>query len=396
MANRQLDDVLIIGGGVIGSSIAYHLARDGRAGKVTVIERDPTYEFAATPRSLGGTRQQFSLPENIKMSQYGLGIWQNFDEDMAVDGEPARIDLRQQGYLFLTDAAGLAGMVAAYGVQRELGAPVEMLDRNGLAQRFPSLNVEGIEAAVFGREDGWLDPHGALQGYRRKARALGVEYIADEVVDIASDQRRAQGVRMKSGAERIVGKLINAAGAWSPEICAMIEMPLPVSPVRRMVFQFDIRGAIEPMPLVIDPTGAYFRPEGAGYLGGRSRLDEPAGVNFEVDYSYFDESIWPVLASRVPAFEALKVAQAWACHYDVNHLDENLIIGPWLDGPGRDGLENVYVACGFSGHGLQQAPAVGRAMAELILDGYFVTIDLTRLSYQRVIDSRPLREIGIV
>jgi glycine/D-amino acid oxidase-like deaminating enzyme len=396
MAGQPTDDVLIIGGGVIGSSIAYHLARDGRAGKITVIERDPTYEFAATPRSLGGTRQQFSLPENVKMSQYGLGIWRNFDEDMAVDGEPARVDLREQGYLFLADAAGLAAMVAAYGVQRELGAPVEMLDRGGLVQRFPWLNVEGIEAGVFGREDGWLDPHGALQGYRRKARSLGVEYIADEVVDIASDTRRAHGVRLKSGTRRIVGKLIVAAGAWSAEICAMVDMPLPVAPVRRMVFQFDIRGEIEPMPLVIDPTGAYFRPEGAGYLSGRSRLDEPAGVNFEVDFDYFDESIWPVLANRVPAFEALKVAQAWACLYDLNQLDKNLIIGPWLDGPGRDGLENFYIACGFSGHGLQQAPAVGRAMAELILDGYFVTIDLKRLSYQRVIDSRPLSEIGIV
>ena len=396
MAGHLLDDVLIIGGGVIGSSIAYHLARDGRAGKVTVIERDPTYEFAATPRSLGGTRQQFSLPENIKMSQYGLGIWRNFAEEMAVDGDPARVDLREQGYLFLADAAGLADMVAAFGVQRELGAPVEMFDRDGLAERFPSLNLAGIEAGVFGREDGWLDPHGALQGYRHKARALGVEYIADEVVDIASDSRRAHGVRLKSGAERIVGNLIVAAGAWSAEICAMVEMPLPVAPVRRMVFGFDIRGQIEPMPLVIDPSGVYFRPEGAGYLGGRSRLDEPAGVNFDVDYDYFDTAVWPILAERVPAFEALKVGQAWACLYDVNRLDENLIIGPWLDGPGRDGLENFYVACGFSGHGLQQAPAVGRAMSELIVDGYFVTIDLKRLSYQRVIESRPLRESGIV
>ncbi len=328
MAGHLLDDVLIIGGGVIGSSIAYHLARDGRAGKVTVIERDPTYEFAATPRSLGGTRQQFSLPENIKMSQYGLGIWRNFAEEMAVDGDPARVDLREQGYLFLADATGLADMVAAFGVQRELGAPVEMFDRDGLAERFPSLNLAGIEAGVFGREDGWLDPHGALQGYRRKARALGVEYIADEVVDIASDSRRAHGVRLKSGAERIVGNLIIAAGAWSAEICAMVEMPLPVAPVRRMVFGFDIRGQIEPMPLVIDPSGVYFRPEGVGYLGGRSRLDEPAGANFEVDYDYFDTAVWPILAERVPAFEALKVGQAWACLYDVNRLDENLIIGP--------------------------------------------------------------------
>ena len=388
--------MLIVGGGVIGSSIAYHLARDGRAGRVTVVERDPTYEFAATPRSLGGTRQQFSLPENVQMSQYGLGVWRAFAEEMAVDGEPARVDLKEQGYLFLADEAGLAGMLEAFNVQRELGAPVEMLDRAALAERFPALSLDGIAAGVFGREDGWLDAYGALQGYRKKARSLGVAYVEDEVVGIDADLRRALGVRLKSGESRAVGKLVNAAGAWSPGVCAMVGMPLPVEPVRRMVFRFDIRDAIAPMPLTIDPSGVYFRPEGAGYLGGRSRLDEPAGVNFEVDFGYFDEAVWPVLAERVTAFEALKVGQAWACLYDVNRLDDNLIIGPWLDGPGRDGLENFYVACGFSGHGLQQAPAVGRAMAELILDGHFVTLDLTRLSYQRVIDSRPLRESGIV
>ncbi len=171
----------------------------------------------------------------------------------------------------------------------------------------------------------------------------------------------------------------------------MVGMALPVEPVRRLVYFFEIRQRLEPLPLVIDPSGLYFRPEGAGYLAGRSDPDEAPGFNFEVDYDYFEAVVWPLLAARVPAFEALKPGQAWACHYDCNTLDENLIIGPWTGG-----LENFHVACGLSGHGLQQAPAIGRAMAELILDGRFVTLDLSRMTYRRVSDNEPLHETGIV
>lgn len=386
-----MDDIIIIGGGIIGSSIAYHLARDGRAGRVCVVERDPTYEHASTTRSLGGVRQQFSLPENVLMSQYGLGVYRDFATLMAVDGAPAPVDFRQQGYLFVAREEGLAVLEANHRLQRSLGAPVEILDRDALAARFPSLNLDGVAAGSFGREDGWLDPHGALQGFRRKARSLGVAYLDDEVVDIESGRKRVEGVRLKSGGLRKAGTVVNATGAWSGEICAMVGMPLPIAPLRRMVYFFEIREELEPLPLVIDHSGMYFRPEGAGYLAGRADPDEVPGFNFEVDYDYFEAVVWPLLAARVPAFEALKPGRAWACHYDTNTLDENLIIGPWTGG-----LENFHVACGLSGHGLQQAPAIGRAMAELILDGRFDTLDLSRMTYRRVIDNAPLRETNIV
>ena len=386
-----MDDVLIIGGGVIGASVAYHLARDGRAGRVCVVERDPSYEFASTPRSVGGVRQQFSLAENVLMSRYSIGVWREFETLMAVDGAPAPIGLRQNGYLFLAGEAGLSGLEATHRLQRSLGVAVEILGRAELEARFPSLNVDDIAAGSFGPDDGWLDPHGALQGFRRKARSMGVSFVADEVVAIEAGSRRVERVRLKSGASRAAGAVVNAAGAWSAEVCAMVGMALPVEPVRRLVYFFEIRRRLEPLPLVIDPSGLYFRPEGGGYVCGRSNPDEPAGFNFEVDYDYFERVVWPLLAHRVPAFEAVKLGRCWAGLYDLNRLDGNLVIGPWVGG-----LENFHVACGFSGHGLQHAPAVGRAMAELLLDGRFVTLDLSRLGYRRVIDDAPLRETGIV
>ena len=198
-------------------------------------------------------------------------------------------------------------------------------------------------------------------------------------------------MRLKSGDTLRAGAVVNAAGAWAGAVAAMVGMPLPVVPLRRMVFFFEVREQLEPLPLVIDASGLYFRPEGSGYLSGRSDPDEPPGFNFDVDHAYFEAVVWPLLAAWAPAFEALKVGQSWACHYDYNTLDQNLIIGPWLGG-----VENFHVACGFSGHGLQQAPAVGRAMAELLLDGRFITLDLSRMTYRRVIDNAPLHETGIV
>ncbi len=388
-----MDDVIIIGGAITGSSIAYHLARDGRAGRVTVIERDPTYELASTPRSLGGVRRQFSLAENVLMSHYNLEVYTTFEALMAVDGEAAPIDHRRQGYLFLARGREQVRVLEENRrIQRELGVTsVEVLEASEIKARFPSLNVDDIDAGSFGAEDGWIDPYSALQGFRRKAKSLGVEYVADEVVAIERGAGGVEAVRLATGARRQADVFVCAAGAWSAAVAAMIGMALPVEPVRRNVYFFEIRGTLEPLPLTIDPTGLYFRPEGAGYVCGRSKADEPAGVNFEVDYEWFEADVWPKLAHRVPAFEALKPGRAWAGLYDLNRLDENLIIGPW-----EGACDNFYIACGFSGHGLQQAPSVGRAMAELILDGGYVTLDLSRMSYRRVIDNAPLHESGIV
>lgn len=384
-------DVVIVGGGVIGSSAAYHLMADGRAVSVAVIERDPTYEFASTPRSVGGIRQQFSLPENILMSRYGVGFYKAFAETMAVDGSAPDVSLRQDGYLFLATDAGAEVLRASHAVQTGLGAPIELMDRAALARRFPSLALDGIALGAFGAEDGWMDPHAILQGFRRKARALGATYLHAEAAALARDGRRVTGVRLTGGGTIAAGAVVATAGAWSAPLLATVGMRVPVEPVRRMVHYFEIRETLEPLPLTIDPSGVYFRPEGKGYIAGKSNEDEPAGVNFELDHAWWDEVVWPGIAERVPAFEALRPGRSWAGLYDINRLDENLIIGNW---PGE--IDNLHVACGLSGHGLQQAPAIGRALKELVLDGRFVTLDLARMGYARVLAHEPLLERGIV
>jgi glycine/D-amino acid oxidase-like deaminating enzyme len=384
-------DIVIIGGGIVGSSTAYHLARDGRAGEICVIEPDPTYEWAAAPRSSGGVRQLFTLPENIQMSQYGLAFYNEFPETMAVDGEPAEIDFRQGGYLFLVDDSGADRLEADYALQTRLGARVDLLDGAGVKHRFPALNVTDVALASHSTEDGWLDAYSVVQGFRRKARSLGVTYLRDRATDIRIEGPAGRAVALESGDE-VAGKaIVIAAGAWSCEIAETIGMRLPVEPMPRLNHYFTAEAELEPLPLVKDLAAGGFRPEGAGYIGGIAPWAVAGGFDWEIDHGYFERVVWPYLANRVPAFEAIKEERTWAGHYARNTLDGNMILGAWVGGP-----ENIYVVTGFSGHGVMQAPAAGRGMAELLLDGSFQTLDLSRMSYQRVIDNAPYAEMGIL
>ena len=383
-------DAVIVGGGVMGLSTAWHLLDREPGLKLCVVERDPTYALASTPRSLGGVRQQFSLAENICMSQYGRAFYLAFPEAMAVDGERPDIAYRTQGYLFLMAEEARAGAVRVNALQRGLGAPVRLLEREAVAARFPSLRLGDIALGSFGEEDGWTDPHAILMGLRRKTAAMGAVHRRGEAVAIAVEGRRAVHVFLADGEAVPGGHIVCAAGAWSAPLLATAGVEVPVAPVRRMVFYFEIRETLEPLPLTVEPNGVYFRPEGRGWLAGHS-VEEPEGVNFEVDHALFEESIWPALAARCQAFEALRQTGAWAGLYDVNRLDRNMIAGPHPEGP-----DNLHVLCGFSGHGLQQAPAAGRAIAELVLDGRFVALDLSRLGCGRLLTGEGVREAAIV
>ena len=384
-------DVAVIGGGVMGLSTAFHLLEREPGLKVAVVERDPTYARASTPRSAGGVRLQFSLPENVAMSAYGLAFYKTFGETMAVAGERPEIGLKQWGYLFLLPEGARQAAGAMNAMQAAGGARNELLDPDALARRFPSLNLDGIALGSFGPEDGWTDPHAILMGFRRKVQAMGASLITDTVLGIGCDASGARSLALAGGETLFADSFVCAAGAWSRDLLASAGVTVPVAPVRRMVFYFEIRDTLERLPLTISPDGHYFRPEGAGYIAGRSIEDEPEGENFEVDYGYFEETLWPMLAQRCPAFETLRLKNAWAGLYDINRLDENMIAGPHPAGP-----ENLHVLCGFSGHGLQQAPAAGRAIAELILDRRFVSIDLERLSCRRLVTGQAMAEAGIV
>jgi FAD-dependent oxidoreductase domain-containing protein 1 len=383
-------DVAIVGGGAIGAAAAYFLRSHPRPCSVAVIERDTSYQLASTPRASGGVRRLFSLPENIALSNYGIPFFERFDADMAVDGEPAAINFRKGGYLFIVPPAAAPVLRRNFDTQRANGVRVEWLERPQLREKFPSMIVDDLGAGVLSPDDGWLDPYGVLQGLRRKARALGAEFIHDEVVGLDVERTRVRAVRLKSGGTIEAEVVINAAGAWAKEVCAMAGWAVPIEPMRRYEHYFETEETIEPLPYIKDVHRLAFRPEGKGYSGGVPTLDEPRGYNFAVDHGYFEQVVWPALAARFPQFERTKEKSVMSGLYDQNEFDATPIIGPW------DKLENLYLMAGFSGHGLMHAPGCGRAIAELIIDGAYQTIDLSRFGWGRVVDGERCSEQGII
>lgn len=388
-------DVVIAGGAVVGSAAAYFLAASADFdGSVLVVEKDPGYQRAATTLSAASIRHQFSTPENIRLSQFGSAFIQHLGDYLAVDGEVLDVGFHEGGYLFLASPAGRAVLEHNHRVQRELGAAVTLLEPPALAARFPWLAVDDLAAGSLGLAgEGWFDAYSLLRALRRKAQALGVHYVADEVVGLQREGRAIRRVRLASGAQVGCDHLINAAGAsGSTALAALAGIDLPVHARKRCVFYFRCHDRLPGCPLVVDPSGAYFRPEGPGFIAGIAppAQADPNCADFDVDHALFDDVLWPLLARRVPAFEALKVHNAWAGHYDVNVFDHNVILGPHPD------LDNLLFANGFSGHGLQQAPAVGRALAELVACGTYRSLDLRALGWERVLAGRPLRELNVV
>jgi sarcosine oxidase len=389
-------DVVIIGGGVIGSSTAYFLAsQPGFQGRIAVIEKDSTYETAATPRSAGGVRQQFSTPENVVISQFAAQFYKSIDEHLAVGNEKPAIQFRENGYLFLATHAGLKTLVANHRIQHEYGAETLLWTPQELEARFPWVNIADLAGATFGpSNEGWIDPYGLLQAFRKKARSLDVTYVSGEVVGLELANGRVTAVKLKEGGRIACGTAVNAAGYRARVIAGYAGIDLPVHPRKRFIYVFDCREEFESdsMPLTIDPSGVWFRPESGNFICGVSpdESDDPDCTDFELDYRLFEDLIWPSLAHRVPVFEAIKLVRAWAGHYDYNVLDQNVLIGPAPQVP------NLHFANGFSGHGLQQSPAIGRALSELIAYGEFRTLDLSRLSFARVASGALMKEDNIV
>ena len=316
-------DVAIVGGGVVGSSVAYFLKCLAPASRVAVVERDSTYEFASTLRASGGARRQFSCPENIEMSNFSIPFIKDAAHTLSVDGEPAYVEWRDGGYLFIVGAADLAVLRANCDVQRAHGVRSDLLDVDALRARFPSMRVDDLAAGVHTPEDGWCDPNGLLQGLRRKARALGAEYIDDRVVGVDHREGVARALRLASGGTLFAESVVNAAGPWAKEISAMVGMPLPVEPLRRFEHYFETPNAIEALPYVKDTARLAFRPEGRGYSGGLVDSHEPRGYNFDVDHDYFERVVWPALAHRFAAFEACRCRRTWSGLYEQNELDGN-------------------------------------------------------------------------
>lgn len=382
-------DVVIVGGAAVGSAIAYFLGREGFKGRIVVIEKDPSYQWCATGRSVASIRQQFSTAENIQLSQFG---WQYFSGIKDAHGPEADVGLVRRGYAIMASPASAGVLRANVELQRSLGADVELMAPGALKAQFPWLAVDDLAGAGWGRSgEGWVDPHAHLQLMRKRAIAEGVTYLADEVVGVDVDGGAVAGVRLKSGGRIATRQVVCAAGWHSRKLAAMAGIDLPVRPRKRYVFVVDCPTPLPGAGLMIDPSGVYFRPEGRFYLAGVAppEDEDPDAEDFDIEDGFFERLVWPTLAHRVPALETLKVVNAWCCHYDLSTLDHNAILGPHPDVPG------FLLACGFSGHGMQHSPGIGRALAELITHGAYRTIDLSRFGWARVAAEAPLAEANV-
>uniref|UniRef100_A0A672ZR94 FAD-dependent oxidoreductase domain-containing protein 1 n=1 Tax=Sphaeramia orbicularis TaxID=375764 RepID=A0A672ZR94_9TELE len=422
-------DIVIVGGGVIGWSIAYWLKQKERVRgglRVIVVERDPTYSRASTVLSAGGIRQQFSLLENIHLSLASADFMRNINDHLFVLKEdPVDLQFNHSGYMFLANEQVAHIMEENYRTQRSAGAEVSLLSPTQVKEKFPWINTDGVALASYGLEnEGWFDPWSLLNAFRRKAVSMGVvqccgevtgfKYKTNVVNSVDGEQmfiRRIQSVKVQmpnsleyQPVECAI--VVNAAGAFSGKLAEMLGIgsspedsiagiPLPVEPRKRYIYVVHCPdGPGLDTPFLIDYSGVYFRREGLGgnYITGTSpeEDEEPDTSNLDVDHEFFVDKVWPSLAHRVPAFEKLKVTSAWAGFYDYNTFDQNGIIGV------HPLINNMYFATGFSGHGLQQSPAVGRGVAELILDGNFRTLDLSGLSFRRILTQEPMLERNIV
>ena len=387
-------DVVIAGGAAIGSSAAYFLASNPDFhGSVLVVEKDFSYEKCATTLSAASIRHQFSTPGNIQMSQFGTEFIKHIGEHLAVNGEAPDVGFHEKGYLFLATPAGQSILESNHRVQRSLGADVSLLTPAQLQTRYPWLNTEDLSAGSLGLSgEGWLDAYGLMHGFRRKAISLGVQYQQAQVVGVKRQGRKVQSVTLSDGSSIECAVLINAAGTGAHTLAHSAGLDLPVQSRKRCVFHFTSSAQVSNCPMVIDPSGAYFRPEGKGFICGISPPAEqdPECVDFDVQHSLFDDVLWPLLAARVPGFEAVRLQNAWAGHYDMNTFDCNVILGAHPE------LDNLLFANGFSGHGMQQSPAVGRALSELVAYGAYRSLDLRAFGWNRVLENKPLLEINVV
>ncbi len=389
-----MPDVIVVGGGVMGASAAFWLTRMDPGLRVTLIEPDPGYARAATALSVASIRSQFSSPVNVKISRFGIEFLRNFAHEIGPFGGVSDLGLREQGYLFVTsrpEAAATMHELAA--MQRSLGAATEVLRPESLAARFPWLATSDLVAGSFGpRDEGWFDNMGLLWGLRRAAVAQGAEILRDRVVAVEADAGRVSGVTLASGTRLDAGTVVLAAGTGVPALLAGVGLAVPVEARKRTVFVIDAPNARHPeAPLLIE-AGFYIRPEGPLWITSTiPRGDHACDINdFDPDLHIFEDLIWEKLYARAPGFDAVKIVRHWVGHYDFNTFDQNAILGP------HPGLGGLMLMTGFSGHGLQQSPAVGRGIAEHILTGGWRSIDLEDLSFRRILENRPLIERAVV
>jgi FAD-dependent oxidoreductase domain-containing protein 1 len=391
-------DVIIIGGAVMGSSIAWWLTKMQPGLDVLVLERDPTYSQASTALSVASIRQQFTTSVNVRISRFGIDFIRNFADRLEGKGEISSLGLKENGYLFLSSTTeGAASLADVAALQRAEGAATELWTPDQVKTRFPWLETGDLTAATFGpRDEGWFDNMGLMAGFRTAAKAQGARFLTARACGLTVQSGRVTGVEIeqKDGGRALVtcSSVVNAAGTRAADVLRWAGLDLAVEPRKRTVFVIDAPNARHPdAPLLVD-AGFYLRPEHEHWITATvPQNDGPCDPNdFEPDLHLFEDVIWEQLYARAPGFDAVKVVRHWVGHYAYNTLDQNAILGPHPD------LPNLFLCNGFSGHGLQQAPAVGRGLAEHILTGGWQSLDLSDLGVDRMLIGTAFREQAIV
>ena len=391
-------DTLIIGGAVMGSSTAYWLSENpDYDGNIVVIEPDPTYAQSSTALSEASIRHQFSQPVNIKLSMFATEFFSNFHNHVEVNGEAPELPFHETGYLFLATKDGMGNLIDNHQIQKDCGAEVALLSPSEIKKRFPYMRTDDLEGGSLGiKDEGTLDAFSLMQGLRLRARHNGVQYLNDRVISINVDENKGlvREVKLDSGEILSCSRVVNCAGPRSRWIAEMVGLELPVEPRIRAAFVFDCREALngQTLPLTIDPSGVHVRTDPPHFLAGAPPVNdlEVHPDDFKVRGEEWEENIWPVLAHRIPAFEKIMVRSSWAGHYAYNTLDQNAILGTC------ETLPNFFFCNGFSGHGFQQSPGVGRGLSELITYGEYRSLDLTELNYSRVLKNEPFLEKAVI
>jgi FAD-dependent oxidoreductase domain-containing protein 1 len=384
-------DIAIVGGGIMGSALAYWLTRLEPSVSVVVIERDLTYAVASSALSAASIRQQFTTPVNIRIAQASIDFLRSAGELLAVDESRLDIGLTEAGYLYLANDASAESLRRAHAIQTAYGAEVALLSSTELSERFPWLVTADLAAGSLGlRGEGWFDGYLLLTALARKARSQGARFVRGHVIDLKVSQSRVESAVLADGSRICCAHLINAAGPWARAVARLAGVDLPVFARRRTVYVISCKAELRPFPLLIDPSGFWIRPEGGGFIASLAPVEDPDDAPLEPEYNAFESLLWPALAARAPGFEAARLERAWAGYYEMNIFDSNGIVGF------HPRLPNLGFLNGFSGHGMQQAPVVGRGMAELILYGRFTTLDLGALGFERLLRGRPLRELNVI
>ena len=389
-------DAIIIGGAMLGSSVAWFLSNNSDFnGRILVIEKDPSYEFSSTAHTNSCMRQQFSNKINIQISQFAADFVTNLRRYMGGDERVPDIPIQSFGYMYLADNQDFADELRrSQQLQARCGASTQYMSAAEIMTEYPFYNVDDLIAGNHNRiNEGYFDGNTLFDWWKRKSSERGVEYISSEVVDINVLGNMATSVVLKSGETVQCGLVVNCTGPRAGQTSAMAGIKLPVEPRKRYTFIFDAANPLaRDLPLTIDPSGIHFRSDGAYYMAGCAP-DDDCGVDpmdFMQDHSLWQTKVWPIIAHRIPQFEAIKLITSWAGHYAYNSFDQNAIIGP------HTSIKNFIFCNGFSGHGFQQSPAMGRGIAEHIIYGEYRSLDLTPFAFDRIQKNEPFVEAAVI